>query len=385
MKDPARILAVLAFAAAMHATQAVAAASDRFVPDDPAFVVANVARFAPDADLRPMLEAWQADRQSPQTAVALADAFIERARRLREPAYFGRAEAVLAPLVELPQSGHAPRRLYAAVLQFRHEFSAAEELLDGVLRENPRDVPARTLRASIRLVRGDFPGARGDCAQLAGGGEAQVGLTCLAEALAGSGDLDRALAVLASITPAAGDAGYLFAVRGELRERAGDDAGAIADYRAALAAAPGDDSIRAALADALAARGRDGEAFAVLDVERPSLALVVRQAIVAPPDRRASCESRAVEWLSLEAARGDAIHFREAALLALSRGDAARSLEAARANFENQRELADVRVFARAAAATRDAVSLARIDEWLSTTGFRDAVTERVLDRPPRS
>jgi thioredoxin-like negative regulator of GroEL len=376
---------VLAFAAAIHAPGAVAAAGDRFVPDDPGFVVANVARFAPDDTLRPLLEAWQADRGAPRAAVALADAFIERARRLREPAYFGRAEAVLAPLVELPRSGHAPRRLYAVALQFRHEFSAAEEMLDGVLRENPRDVSSRTLRASIRLVRGDFAGARGDCARLAGGGETQVGLTCLAEALAGSGDLDRALGVLTNVVPAAGEAGYLLAVRGELRERAGDDTGAIADYRAALAAAPDDDSIRAALADALAARGRDAAAFEVLDVERPSLALVVRQAIVAPPGGRESRETRAAEWLALEAARGDAIHLREAALLALSRGDTARALRAASANFGNQRELADLRILARAAAATRDGAELARIREWLAATGFRDVVTERILDRGPRS
>jgi predicted Zn-dependent protease len=375
---------VLAFAAATHAPGAVAAAGDRFVPTDPAFVVANIERFVPDGELRPLLEAWQADRQSSAIAVALAHAFIDRARRLREPAYFGRAEAVLSPLVKLPRSGHAPRRLYATVLQFRHEFAAAEELLDGVLRDNPRDLSARTLRASIRLVRGDFAGARGDCAQLAGGGEMQVGLVCLAEALAGSGDLDRALGLLASGAPAARDAGYLLAVRGELRERAGDAEGAITDYRAALDATPGDDSIRAALADALADSGRAGEAFRVLDVDRPSLALVVRQAIVAPPGRRKGCEARASEWLGLEGARGDAIHFREAALLALSRGDPVRALEAARANFENQRELADVRVFARAAAATRDAAALARIEQWLSATGFRDVVTETVLRSSPR-
>jgi hypothetical protein len=44
-----------------------------------------------------------------------------------------------------------------------------------------------------------------------------------------------------------------------------------------------------------------------------------------------------------------------------------------------------VRIFARAAAATRDAAALARIGEWLAETGFRDVVTERVLDREPRS
>lgn len=389
---PARILALLAFGAAIHAPGAVAASSDRFIPRDPAFVVANVARFLPDDELRPLLEAWQSDRLSPFAAVALADAFIDRARSLREPAYFGRAEAVLAPVVVQPGSGTAPRRLHATVLQFRHQFGSAEELLDGVLKEDPRDIAARTMRASIRLVRGDFAGARGDCAQLAGGGQLRTGLTCLAEALAGSGDLDRGLAVLKGAAsndrgraaPASPDDGYLLGVRAELRERAGDVDGAIADYRAALAAALGDDSIRAALADLLFARGRRAESFAVLDVERPSLALIVRQAIASPAHERPRFHARAEEWIALEGGRGDAIHLREVAMLALAAGDAARALAAARANFESQRELPDVRVLARAAVAARDERALSRIGEWLASTGFRDVVTEGVLADAPR-
>lgn len=388
MKLPARTIAVLAFAAATVAPTAVAAAN-RFVPDDPGFIVANVERFAPDAALRPLLEAWRSDRGSPAASRALAAAFIERARTLREPAYFGRAEAVLEPLIELPDTGGALRRLHAEVLQFRHEFSAAEQLLDGVLRTDPRDASSRALRASIRLVRGNFAGARADCAQLVGAGEMQVGLACLAEAMAGSGDAERALGVLAGARPpdaAPSDAGsgYLLAVRGELRERTGDIAGALTDYRAALEASPADDSIRAALADLLFAQRRTREAFDLLDVERPSLALVVRQAMVAPADRRAGCVARANEWLALEAARGDAIHFRETALLAMARGEVARALDAARANFESQRELADVRVLAAAAAAARDAGALSGLRAWLASTGFRDVVTEGILAAAPR-
>lgn len=377
MSRTACILGLLAFAAAVSS----AAASERFVPGDPAFVVANVANTVPDATLRPLVDAWRSDPDD-ATAVALATALLERAHDRREPMFVGRAEAVLATRASRPGASGAVRRLHAQTLQYRHDFSAAERLLDAVLDADPRDQAARTLRASVRLVRGDFPGARADCAQLAGAGgtQARVGFACLAEALAGAGDIGPARALLATIPPARSETdAYLLAVRGELGERAGDLAAAISDYSAALALAPHDDSIRSALADALAADGRGAEAYGLLDVERPSVALRVRRALLAPKGRRAQLARDADEWLSLEAARHDAQHDREGALLALGQGDAARALTAARSNFENQRELQDVRVLARASMAAGDRDAQSELRHWLGATGFRDVVTERIL------
>ena len=386
MGGPARLLALLAVAAATHAQGAVAAASDRFVPADPAFVVASVRQAQPDAKLLPLLEAWRADRASASTTVALATAFIERARALREPAYFGRAEATLAPLAATPGAPATVRRLYAEVLQYRHDFAAAETLLDVVLHENTHDEDARLLRASVRLVRGDFDGARADCAQLAaaGGKVAAPGFACFAEALAGGGNLDRGLAMLGtqamdSRTMEASVCAYLLATRAELRERSNDYRGAIADYRAALDLAPRDDSIRAALADALAASGKTAEARAVLTVEKPSVALLVRSAALAEGSARADLLARANELLALEAARGDALHYREAAMLALVEGDAARALAAAHRNFEMQKELADIRVLARAARAARDASALSALRRWLLESGYRDSVSAGIV------
>jgi thioredoxin-like negative regulator of GroEL len=286
---PARVMAVLAFAAATQ----VAAAGDRFVPNDPAFVVANIRQVMPDEELRGLVGAWRAGPTAESPAVALAEALLQRARLLREPSYVGRAEAVLAPVAGKRGAGVASRRLYAETLQYRHEFAAAEDLLDGVLHAAPRDAAARAQRASVRLVRGDFPGARADCAQLAagGGGGSAIGIACLAEAYAGSGKIEQAQALLRTYPldrdPArAAERAYLLTVRAELRERAQDPNGAIADYGAALELAPRDDSIRAALADALAARGDVQAAAALLEVERPSLALLVRSAAVAAGTKR---------------------------------------------------------------------------------------------------
>ena len=258
MLSPARLVAMLVVAAATHAQGAVAAAAERFVPTDPGFVVASVRQVLPDEQLQPLIAAWRAEPSGEPTAVALASAFIERARTLREPMYFGRAEAVLAPLAAKPAASATLRRLYAQVLQHRHEFVAAETLLDGVLRDSSHDEEARLLRASVRLVRGDFAGARADCAQLAaGGGDAAAhGFACFAQALAGGGYLERGRGVLEALPTGEGDhdastRAYLLATRAELRERGRDIAGAILDYREALKLAPNDDSIRASLADVL--------------------------------------------------------------------------------------------------------------------------------------
>jgi len=382
MGGPARLVVLLAVAAATP----VAAAADRFVPAEPSFVVANIRQSQPDVALRELLLAWRANPDAIRS-VALANAYLERARNLREPAYFGRAEAVLAPLATQAGANASLRRLYAEVLQHRHAFAAAEGLLDSLLHDVPHDADARLLRASVRLVRGEFVGARADCAQLVGaaGSGAILGFACLAEALAGAGDLDRALALLNSGLAQQSGAdssarAYLLATRAELRERSRDLNGAILDYCEALRLAPREDSIRAALADALAAKGDLAEARELLAIDKPSLALLVRSAALADGKRRAELKDRAAAWLALEAARGDAVHYREEALLALAEADPARALNAATRNFVEQRELPDVRVLARAALAARNADAQQALRLWLEETGYRDSVTEGILD-----
>jgi len=331
----ARLAALLAFAAAAG----TAAATERFVPTDPQFEVANVGRSMPDEEMRRKLAAWQADPTAESTAVVLASAYLARARATREPMFVGRAEAVLAPIAKQARATAVPRRLYAQTLQYRHDFAGAEQLLDEVLGQDPRDTGARALRASVRLVRGEFAAARGDCAQLvaAANAGAAIGFACLAEALAGGGQIERARTLLATLpidAKAADTAAraYLLAVRGELAERALDLDGAIADYSTALSLAPAEDSTRAALADALAARGDVGDARELLDVERPSVALLVRQAQLAQGREREQLRARATAWIALESSRGDAVHNREAALLALDGGDVRAALASAARN-----------------------------------------------------
>ena len=383
MRGPAGMLIVLFLSAVAAAAQA--AAADRFVPSDPKFVVANVKAALPDPQLRELIARWRQNPSEEAASVALAEGFLERAHRLREPMYIGRAEAVLAAAVRRPAVSSTAQRLYAQTLQYRHDFSAAEGVLGNALRAAPYDAAARAQRASLRLVRGDFAGARADCSRLlsSGGAGQAIALACLAQVQASSDRLSQAQSLLAAYpAPPAHDAAiraYWLTVRGELNERANQLDRAIADYVAALALAPANDAIRATLADALVARGEPHEARELLAVERPGLALLVRRAACAQGAERDALRAQAAAWLALEAARGDSIHRREAALLALDGGDASQALLAARANFQQQKELADVRLLARAAVAASDAEARQQLGDWLRSTGYRDAVTEEIL------
>ncbi len=100
MRGPAGIMVALFLSAIAAAAQA--AAADRFVPADPDFVVANVRQALPDPQLRDLIARWRADTSDDAAGVALAEAFLERAHRLREPMYIGRAEAVLAAAARRP-------------------------------------------------------------------------------------------------------------------------------------------------------------------------------------------------------------------------------------------------------------------------------------------
>jgi hypothetical protein len=195
--------------------------------------------------------------------------------------------------------------------------------------------------------------------------------------------IDRARALLATF-PSPPDLdppvqAYLLTVRGELAERAGSIDTAIADYAAALARAPESDATRAALADALLVRGDRASARDVATIDRPGVAILVRQALAAGGDARRELRPRAESLLELERARGDAAHNREAAMLALDAGRFDVALAAARANFATQRELPDVRVLAHAAVAARDVETVRMLRDWLETTGFADTTTESVI------
>jgi tetratricopeptide (TPR) repeat protein len=401
-------VAVSALAVSATAAATTAGGTPPFRPADPGFVVAELpggSSRARDGFARQLA----LSRSDPQLAAQLADALLEQARLSAQPQLYGRAESVLAPWIARPAVPAPLLMLEANILQQRHEFAAAIELVDRAIAQDPRSGQARLMRANVHVVTGDYERARPDCAWLLGAGEQWTGSVCIAQVLGSTGQLERARVLLERLTAgdAAGQSGqrqighgptaevlaWTLSVRADLAQRAGALPEAQDLLTRAIALAPASDYTRLALADVLIARNQVAEAVNLLDTTRPSVGVLLRRAIAQSRTHEGHTQDSLAELkerLTVSAQRGERTHLREETRLALEfPHDGADGRQAAlalaRDNFNVQRETEDIRLFARAVVVARDPAALATLKEWLHHSHYEDTVVDELLRSEPSS
>ena len=395
-------LAAFIAGVALAASVAQAGEVGRFRPATPDYVVLRVPASASNDPIAILERRHAQEPANESLASELAQLYLTRARAERELRYFARAEALVQPWAASETARASTLKVQADVLQYRHDFSGALELLDRAVALDPRDAGARLMRASVKLVQGRAADARPDCARVLAGGESATGTICLAQVIGATGGLQRADELLKSLLlrdqgpPGAGTSSVLGlatptrpegmlspSVRAwalwllaDFSDRSGDPHAAEMSLRAAVEAAPENEGIRSALGDLLLARGAHREALAMVDLRAPSVGLLARRAraeqLLRDP-ALVETSSQIHDLLTLSSRRGDRPHLREEALIALDvEHDAARALDLAKANFETQRETIDVRLLVRAARANADNASLRAVAKWMHETGYED-------------
>ena len=354
-------------------------ASARFTPDDANYVVLE----------RPARAGSGSAARDAGEAARTAQQLINRARLEREPRFFGYAEAIIQPWVNKAGADTFEVLLVKAdIQQNRHEFANAIVTLNRAIQVQPHDPRTYLQRASIQMVRGEFTAARADCRELITGGELAVGSVCMAQAAGATGNSERAEAIIRSLLSNGQQfdrptRAWALATLADLARRRGSDKEAETFLRQAIDLAPTDDSIRCALGDLLLDQSSSNEVIALMSVERPSLAVLLRKTIAQhrmKDSHVAETSRRFLELIEIDRQRSERAHLREEAMFALEvGGDSQAAVKLAAENFKLQRESADIRLLARSASVARNFAALNPLRTWLAATGYRDQKLEALL------
>ncbi len=377
-------LAIALTVAAIVAPDQLADAAPTYRPSDPSFVVTKVPPRDPnEARARAELAAAP-DRVD--LAVALAHVDIQRGRSLSDPRYLGRAQATLGRWWKLPDPPADVLLLRATIEQSFHDFAASRVDLDKLIAQRPDDAQAYLTLAVVAAVTADYATARSSCAKVAQLANTLIAITCVSpvDALANAEQAYDRLAK--ALEGSRGDPTireWALTTLGEIAMQRGDDVTAATQLRAALAIDPEDAYARAALADALLDSGHPEDASALLAGREAIDNELVRRAI-AEHEAHGVDEAKVVKLMrdriAAAAERGDRIHLREEARFMLEvEADPVRGLAIARDNWSVQKELADARLLAEAAAGVRDPAAAEPVITWAKTLGVRDAQLDHWL------
>lgn len=388
-----RHLATIALIASGGSFNGVHAAP--FVPSDDAQVLERLAeRNTPQYRQLKALQAALASAPGDlSSATALAAAHIRIAREEGDPRYLGYAQSALAPWWRDQNAPTPVLVLRATIRQSLHDFDGAVADLGTALQREPRNAQALLTRATVLTVQGKYAAARSDCTALAKVAPEFYVVICVAaidsvtgRARLASDSLTHALSRLPRIDPVS--RAYAETTLAEIAYRLGDTA-AQDHYTAALRADPRDLYLIGAYSDWLLDQGRYADVIPLVIKETRVDPLVLRlglaQQALQRPDAVATIGTLRAQF-DASRARGDVVHRREEARFELHLDrNPGKALALARENWGVQREPADLRILAEAAAATGDAEALATVRHWLGETGLEYEGVSKLLGAAGRN
>ncbi len=368
--NPLRALALLI------AMGAAVAHAEPYTPDSDTVILAELPAGAHYADLA----ARRLARGRLDVALPLAQFYIQQSRLSGDLRFLGYADAVLAPwLAHRPVAVDA-LVLHATVQQSRHEFDPALQTLELALAARPGDPQASLTKATILRVLGRYPEAAAACDQFARSVDASLAALCSQSVRGLDGHLDAAYVALLQVSSQGWlntEKSWLYSELGEMAVRLGRDDEARRWFQRDLDLLPGDVYVRTAYADLLLRQGRNAEALELLRATESFEPLLLRIAIAQqrlhdPALPQSSAQLRAA--FSAELQRGEAVHRREQARFLLEvEHEPLLALQAARENWQVQREPEDILILVAAARAAGKPDAAEPALEFVRQTGLVDA------------
>ncbi len=351
------------------------AAVPAYRPTDPNHVVLAVGDAAMQTRvtrLRSAAEATGADADVAEYVQVL----IALGRQTGIERYFGHAEAALA---NRRNTSPQLQVLRAEVLQYRHDFAGAEQVLTAVLARAPRNVAARLMRAQLRVQLGKADAARPDCVALTTLVDVLTSTTCLAQAH-GQSNLPHAYSMLSAALQTQHSIpsvrSWAAGIAAEFAARLGDSGTAEQWHRQAVQLDADNHYPRIAYADWLLSRGRRDQALRIAS-QGHSSADQLRRVLAEGDGRSAAAKQLQLAWAEARQ-RGERGQLRDQARFELSvLRDAPRAHGTALDNFSDRRDPEDALLLAATAVAVNDQAALHQVRQWQVQRSYRDVRLDR--------
>jgi tetratricopeptide (TPR) repeat protein len=337
------------------------------------------------AAMRGLRAALDAAPRSLPAAKQLADAYVDYSRQIGDAHYAGYAEAVIAPWVNAAPPAAAALVTQATILQYRHQFNEARELLQDALKMEPRNAQAWLTLATLDMVQGDYKTAAKDCTQVTNTAGVALGLGCSGNLRSYIGQARQSLAILHQLEATVAAAppvtqAWVQGLLAESAERLGDWPQAESHYRSALRLLPQDNFLLVAYADFLLDRGRPREVLPLLADHSQSDTAFLRIALA--EQALESDQLQRYTWIM--AARFEALRLRgseyfgrEESRFALQlQHDPNTALDLALRNWQVQRAPWDARVVLEAALAAKQPQAALPVLEFLEQTKLEDPLLQ---------
>jgi predicted Zn-dependent protease len=378
----ASVIAAVAFAAAPTGAAP-------FIPTDDGVVLQTA---LPNADprvrqMRALAGEFKRRPNDLGLAMQLANRQLAMGVAEADPRFVGYAEATLAPWWQEPAPAAAVLVLRARIKQAQHEFVEAASDLRAALRQEPGNLTALLVLASVDEVVGDFAEAKQACTELTAAHPGLAATACTASVAGVTGDAASSAAGLAEAVekePTRDRSLKVWAltVLAEIAARL-EDPRAESYFEQARGLDDGNVYLLTVFADYLLDRGHAERVISLLrGVERID-ALYLRLALAAQatgdsgfPRYRDDVAAR----LAAAQRQGDKLHLRDASrfMLEIER-DGPRALALARQNWAGHKTPYDARALLAAAVVCHDQAAAKPVLEWVTATRIEDRAIERLI------
>ena len=308
-------------------------------------------------------------------------AYLSLASDTGDERYLGYADALISRLNETALQTTDILMSRAALLQRRHQFEEALDLLQQVTTRYPQHGEAHLMSAYIYLAQGKADAAEKHCSQVLSQYGGVAGLSCLASAKSLQGDLETYYQMLKkvlrtrSVSPVEQQDGLLSLA--EIARMRGEFAVAEEYYRAALQLNSNDSFLLMRLADLYLTQGNYRNCITLLQDHQQHANLLLRLAIAQQGLQQQvdpSIAKQLQRYFELQLLRNPKLATRDYAEYLLHiQQDPVGALTVAQTNWQSQREVADTELVVRAAIAAGKVKRITPVIDWIRESGMQDS------------